>query len=128
MAEAAQGTFEVELVPAASELGGAVSRFELRKQYHGDLEATATGMMLSGGDPASGAAGYVAIEAVRGTLRGRTGGFLMMQLGAMQDTSHYLDYRVVPGTGEGELAGLTGTLALHIEADGTHRFALAFEW
>ncbi|MDA8297549.1 MAG: DUF3224 domain-containing protein [Actinomycetota bacterium] len=87
MTGVAHGTFEVEIAPSPNELDGAVSRFGWRKQFHGDLETTSTGIMLSGGDPASGTAGYVAFESMRETLKGRTGGFLRMQLGAIQEGS-----------------------------------------
>jgi hypothetical protein len=33
----------------------------------------------------------------------------------------------VPGSGEGELAGIAGKLDLTIEDDGTHRYALEYE-
>ncbi len=46
---------------------------EFSKTFHDDLEATGTGVMLSCGNPQAGAAGYVAIEAVRGRLGDRRG-------------------------------------------------------
>jgi catechol 2,3-dioxygenase-like lactoylglutathione lyase family enzyme len=122
----AKGTFDVELVPAAPELDGAVNRLELRKRFHGDLEGEGTGMMLGAGDPSGGSAGYVAIEMVRGALHGRLGGFAFVQLGVMHAGSQTLHYEVVPGSGSGELEGITGRLQLSIEADGTHRFELTY--
>ncbi len=44
----------------SAELDGAVTRFELFKTFHGDLQGTGTGVMLPGGDPKAGEAGYVA--------------------------------------------------------------------
>lgn len=127
MTDTASGTFDVELVPAPAELDGAVSRFELRKSFHGTFEGSGTGVMLSCGDPTSGSAGYVAVEVVRGDLHGRTGGFALMQLGMMRSGSQSLHYQVVPGSGDGQLAGITGSLQLSIESDGTHRFELAYD-
>ena len=37
------------------------------KTFEGDLEATSRGEMLSGGSPAEGSAGFVAIERVTGS-------------------------------------------------------------
>lgn len=127
MSAVASGTFVVEIVPATPELDGAINRFTLRKSFTGDLEGSGSGLMLSGGDPASGSAGYVAIEVVRGTLQGRSGQFALMQLGRMHGGDHELRYDIVPGSGTDELAGITGALALEIEADGTHHFTLTYD-
>ena len=71
-------------------------------------------------------AGYVALEVVDGTLHGRSGSFAFQQLGVMHDGGQELRYDVVPGSGTGDLAGLTGSLELTIEDDGTHRYALGY--
>jgi hypothetical protein len=123
----ATGSFDVELHPGPPELDGAVSRFDLTKTFHGDLEGVGAGLMLSCGDPQSGSAGYVAIETVRGRLHDREGGFALQQMGRMQDGSQTLHYEVVPGSGDGGLQQITGTLRLTIDADGTHRFELTYE-
>ncbi len=127
MTGTATGTFDVSLQPGEPELEGAVARFDLSKTFHGDIEATGTGVMLSAGDPQAGEAGYVAIETVDGRLAGRTGSFALVQLGSMHAGSQALAYEVVAGSGTGELAGITGTLHLDIDADGTHRYHLDYE-
>lgn len=127
MSTVASGTFVVEIVPATPELDGAINRFTLSKSFAGDLEGSGSGLMLSGGDPASGSAGYVAIEVVRGTLQGRSGQFALMQLGTMHGGDHELRYDIVPGSGTDELAGITGALALEIDAEGAHHFTLTYE-
>lgn len=121
------GTFDVRMQPGRPELEGAVNRFELTKTFRGDLEAVGAGMMLSCGDPQSGSAGYVAIETVRGRLGDREGGFALAQLGLMRAGSQTLHYEVVPGSGDGELQGITGRFDLTIGDDGTHRFELSYE-
>jgi hypothetical protein len=123
----ASGSFEVQLTPGPSELDGAVGRFELAKTFHGDLEGRGAGVMLSGGDPASGAAGYVAIETVSGRLGERGGSFALQQFGTLRDGAQTLHYEVVPGSGQGELEGISGTFRLTIEPDGTHRYELEYE-
>ena len=127
MASTAKGTFDVRLQPGAAELDGAVGRFELSKTFHGDMQATGTGVMLSAGDPGTGAAGYVAIETVRGRLGEREGGFALQQFGSMHDGAQTLHYEVVPGSGSGQLTGITGTLNLDIDGDGTHRYELHYD-
>jgi hypothetical protein len=83
--------------------------------------------MLSAGDPRAGAAGYVAIETVRGRLREREGGFALQQFGSMYDGAQILHYEVVPGSGSGQLTGITGTQQLDIDADGTHHYQLRYD-
>lgn len=122
----AVGTFDVALAPAPAELEGAVTRSELRKSFHGELQGESEGIMLSAGDPSAGSAGYVAMEVVHCLLHGRRGSFAFVQLGLMQTGSHTLHYEIVPGSGGADLEGITGSLELAIEADGTHRFELTY--
>jgi hypothetical protein len=123
----ANGTFDVTVTPGDPECEGAVARSELSKTFYGDLAGYGRGVMLFGGDPESGSAGYVAIEAVTGTLGGHGGSFLMQQFATMHNGSRALHYEVVPGSGTGALKGITGVLALTIEPGGTHRYALDYE-
>src|ERR1700675_2372717 len=71
----ASGTFEVKLTPQAAEDGDAgLGRMSIDKQFHGDLEGTSKGFMLSSaGTIVKGSGGYVAMEKVTGKLQGRTG-------------------------------------------------------
>jgi hypothetical protein len=127
MTSTAKGTFDVTVRPGAAELEGTVGRFELAKTFHGDIQATGTGVMLSAGDPGAGAAGYVAIETVRGRLGEQEGSFALQQFGSLHDGSQTLHYEVVPGSGSGQLTGITGTLHLDIDGDGTHRYELHYD-
>ena len=63
----AAGSFDVKTSPLPPEDatgGAAIGRFVLDKQFHGDLEAVSKGQMLGAGNPATGTAGYVAMEHV----------------------------------------------------------------
>ena len=75
------------------------------KEFHGDLEATTKGEMLSAMTEVKGSAGYVAIEHVTGTLNGRTGGFMLQHSGTMNRGTPQLSVSVVPDSGTGQLAG-----------------------
>ena len=120
--EHARGTFEVQIEPAE----GDVSTFSLTKQWRGDLEGTGRGTMLSAGDPATGSAGYVALEIVEGTLGERGGTLAFVQLGLMRPDGAEQTYVVVPGSGTGELTGIEGTLTLD-RSGGEHVYDLAYE-
>jgi hypothetical protein len=123
----AAGTFQVDMAPGASELDGDVARWTFTKVFRGDLEGAGSGVMLSAGDPRTGSAGYVAMETVRGRLADREGGFALQQLGLVHDGAQTLHYEVVPGSGHGGLAGISGSLHLDVDEDGTHRYELAYE-
>lgn len=118
MTQTARGSFDVKVTPVATteHTGGTkLGRFTLDKVYHGDLEATASGEMLTAGTAVAGSAGYVAIERVEGTLGGRKGSFVLQHSGSMAHGSQSLAISVVPDSGTAELAGLAGTLAIEIE-------------
>jgi hypothetical protein len=120
----ARGTFEVTVTPQPPDDSG-IGRFELAKAWSGDLTGDGHGLMLSAGDPAQGSSGYVALEVVDGSLDGRPGSLAFQQLGAMSNGDQELLYLVVPGSGTGELAGITGTLALTIDERG-HSYELIY--
>lgn len=122
----ARGTFEIDMAPAAPELDGAVSRLNFTKKFSGDLEGFGAGLMLSGGDPQKGVAGYVAIETVTGRLGDRDGAFALEQLGLMQEGAYTLHYEVVPGSGSGGLEDIRGTFHLTVGEDGTHSYVLEY--
>jgi hypothetical protein len=123
----ATGTFEVKVAPqSAGVAGDAVGRFAIDKQLHGDLAGTSKGEMLSAGSPAKGSAGYVAIECVSGTLAGREGTFALQHMATMDRGTNRLSIHVVPGSGTGGLAGLSGTFAIII-ADGKHSYEFDYE-
>src|SRR5437879_437052 len=74
----ATGPFDVNLTPHTdSNSDSAIARMTIDKQFHGDLEATSVGQMLSAMGSVKGSAGYVAIEKVTGTLQGRKGSFVL---------------------------------------------------
>lgn len=124
----ASGTFEVKLTPLSSreaEGGIALGRSAIEKRFHGDLQGTGEGEMLTTLTPVSGSAAYVAIERVAGTVHGRTGSFVLQHRGVMTRGEQDLAITVVPDSGTGELAGIVGTMTIAI-AEGTHSYELEY--
>jgi len=120
----AEGTFDVKTTPLPTDDATSttsIGRFGLDKQFHGDLEAASKGEMLGAGNPATGAAGYVAIEQITGSLHGRSGSFALQHMGTMQGGSFELKVSVVPGSGTGDLVGIAGTMEIIIAA-GKHSY------
>jgi hypothetical protein len=118
------GSFDVKLT-AQQTADPAVGRMMIDNEYHGDLEATAKGEMLSAMTEVKGSAGYVAIEHVTGTLNGRTGGFMLQHSGTMNRGTPQLSVSVVPDSGTGQLAGLTGKMDIIINA-GKHSYEFEY--
>ena len=120
----AHGTFEVSIDVAEHDQPG-IGLMTLTKTWHGDLSGQGVGTMLSAGDPASGRAGYVALEIVEGELAGRRGGFAFQQFGTMRAPDQELRYEIVPGSGTGDLTEIGGTLSLDV-VGGEHRYTLTY--
>jgi Protein of unknown function (DUF3224) len=120
----ARGTFEVKMAPLPADDAGAdasIGRMSIDKQFHGDLEGTSKGQMLSAMSNVKGSAGYVAMEKVSGMLKGRSGGFVLQHSGTMNRGVPQLIVSVVPDSGTDQLTGITGALEIIIEG-GTHSY------
>lgn len=127
MTNRASGSFEVKLIPQASDSAGDASlgRMSIDKQFHGDLEATSKGQMLSAMTAVKGSAGYVAIEKVSGTLQGRSGAFVLQHNGTMTRGAPQLSITVVPDSGTDRLAGLAGKMTINI-VEGKHFYEFEY--
>jgi hypothetical protein len=119
----ATGTFEVKLAPQAADFpqDPTLGRMILEKQIHGDLEATSKGEMLTGGTDVKGSGVYVAVERITGKLAGRHGSFLLHHTGIMTRGEPHLEINVVPDSGSGELAGISGKMNIII-TEGKHSY------
>lgn len=124
MTTRATGPFEVRMAPLPTD-AAPVGRMSLDKTYRGDLEATANGEFLSAITAVEGSAGYVAIETVTGTLHGRSGTFMLQHSGTMDRGAPSLTITIVPDSGTGALAGITGTMRIVMEG-GAHGYELDY--
>ena len=125
----ASGPFDVKLAPLPAyntDAGANLARMSIDKQFRGDLEATSRGEMLSAMGGVKGSAGYVAVERVTGTLHGRSGSFTLQHNATMTRGAPYLNIVVVPDSGSGELAGLTGSMKIVIADGGKHAYELDY--
>jgi hypothetical protein len=117
----ATGEFEVKIVPQTDMEVPMLGRLTINKTFQGDLEATSRGQMLSAGTAVANSAGYVAIERVEGSLKGKKGSFILQHSGTMNRGMPSLLVTVVPDSGTEELAGISGALDIII-ADGKHSY------
>ena len=128
MTQHASGPFDVKISPQPltdTTADPKLSRMSIDKQFHGDLEATSKGEMLSAMTDTKGSAGYVAIERVTGTLGGHTGSFVLQHTATMNRGTPQLSITVVPDSRTGQLTGLTGTMNVIIK-DGKHTYVFDY--
>ncbi len=125
----AKGAFEVTrtAMPAGNLQADKVAgRWLLDKRFHGELSATSLGQMLAIGTEANGSGVYVAVERVSGTLAGREGSFVLHHVGNASKTGQTLALAVAANSGTGGLQGLTGTMDIIIEPDGSHFYSFDY--
>lgn len=126
MSHHVSGLFEVKIIPLETynRDDKSLGHFSIDKQFHGSLLATSKGEMLSAGSPSKDG-GYVAIEKVTGKLDGRSGSFVLQHNATMENGKPSLNIIVVPGSGTGELSGITGKMDIAIEA-GKHSYVFDY--
>ena len=126
MSEHATGSFEVKVVQQKPDTQIAraanLGRLTIDKRYHGELEGTGKGEMLAAQTDTKDSAGYVALERVSGTLKGRSGSFVLQHNGTRDRGKAATAVLVVPDSGTGELRGLSGRMNIIVAPDGAHSY------
>ena len=89
------------------ENGPKLTRAHVRRSFHGDLSGTGNLMYVM--THLDTGASFTGFEKVVGSLGGRTGSFVLRHTGSYDGGKATAEYEVVPGSGTGELAGLSGT-------------------
>jgi hypothetical protein len=84
-----------------------LSRASVIKTYTGDLsgEGQVEYLMMYRAD---GSAAFVGIERVVGRIGGKSGTFVLQRIGTFENGQARESYSVIPGSGTGDLLGLTG--------------------
>jgi hypothetical protein len=123
------GFVPTELVPdppVATGLGVGVAH--IRKTFEGGVVGHSSTLFTSAFDQATGVGTYVAMESFEGSLDGRQGAFNFAHSATTHGTDRSAEYFViVPTSGTGELAGISGGGGLSIDEDGTHRIWFEYE-
>ena len=96
----------------------------IEKQYHGELEGSGKGEMLTAATNTKGSRVYVAVERFTGTLNGRRGSFSLHHTGVMTRGTPNLTITIVPDSGAGQLEGIAGKMSITIAVDGKHSYDL----
>ena len=123
MTDRASGPFDVKITPQDDKSEDPLlARMTLDKQYHGDLQGTGQGQMLTAGTEVKGSGAYVAIEKFTGTLHGKTGSFVLQHSGTMTQNTPQLIIDVVPDSGTGDLKSIAGKMTITIAEGGKHSY------
>jgi hypothetical protein len=122
----AEGTFSVAsfvsttLTPPPLDIavGAPVGVTLMEKVYEGEVDGHSATIFTSAFDMGTGVGTYVAMESFEGRLGGRSGGFAFVHSATTRGTDRTDElFVVVPGTGVGELAGITGSGGLDSATD-----------
>ena len=128
----ATGTFDVKVAPAdMTDAGkaGDLGRMSIDKVWTGDVQGTSKGEMLTGITQETGSMAYVAVERVTAKVGRRSGTFVFVHRATMlraDPKAAVLDITVVPQSGTGELAGLSGSLLID-QSSGVHKYDFTYE-
>ncbi|MFF4401101.1 DUF3224 domain-containing protein [Streptomyces sp. NPDC001480] len=125
----ATGTFTVnafvptELQPEpAVPTGLPVGVATMEKRFEGEVTGRSATLFTAAFDQATGVGTYVAMESFEGSLHGREGAFNFVHSATTSGSDRTAEFfTVVPSSGTGELAGISGAGGIAIGADGTHR-------
>ena len=98
----------------------------VRKEFSGDMVGTSEAQMIAAYTGTPGSAGYVAIEHFTGSVDGKSGSFVLQHSGVMNKGDAQLTVTIVPDSGAGEMAGISGTLEIDND-EGQHSYVLDYE-
>ncbi|KIA63500.1 DUF3224 domain-containing protein [Nocardia vulneris] len=100
----------------------------LEKSFAGEVTGRSATLFTAAFDQATGVGTYVAMESFEGALHGVPGSFNFAHCATTSGTDRSAEFfTIVPTSGTGGLAGITGTGGLAVDADGTHRIWFDYE-
>jgi Protein of unknown function (DUF3224) len=104
--------------------GGELSRVHISRRFSGDLEGSSTAEILIA--KAEGGGGYVGHDRISGTLGGKSGSFVFQHGGILSPEGVSNTGTIVPGTGTGELEGISGEGTMLADEEGNHTLTLEY--
>jgi hypothetical protein len=105
--------------------GTELQRAHITRTFSGDLEGTSTAEILIA--RSEGGGGYTGQDLVTGSLAGKSGSFVIQHGGIMGPEGISNTGTIVPGSGTGELEGITGEGTLLADEEGNHTLTLEYE-
>jgi hypothetical protein len=132
----AEGTFTVASFlpasltppPAAIEVRLPVGIAVMEKVYEGEVSGRSATVFTSAFDMGTGVGTYVALETFEGRLGERSGGFVYVHSATTTGSARSNEmFLIVPSSGVGELAGISGAGGMDMDPDNTHRIWFDYE-
>jgi hypothetical protein len=105
--------------------GVELTRVHISRTFTGDLEGESMAELMIA--KSEGGGGYVGHDRIAGTLGGMTGTFVFQHTGIMGPDGITNTGTVVPGSGTGELEGITGEGTMLADDAGNHTLTLTYE-
>jgi hypothetical protein len=103
-----------------------LTQASVSKSFTGDIEGESQVeyLMMYRTD---GTATFVGLERISGKIGGKAGSFVLQRTGVFEGGQAKETYSVIPGSGTGQLAGLTGEGTSSVGHGGEHPFSLSYE-
>jgi hypothetical protein len=98
-------------------VGGTLTHARWSKTFSGELTGTSVVEMILLGTAGSGPAVYVGMERFDCDLAGRVGSFLLVHSATMLGQTHEGSWKIAPGSGTDDLAGISGYGVITAEHD-----------
>ncbi|MFJ6048651.1 DUF3224 domain-containing protein [Streptomyces sp. NPDC092307] len=125
----ATGTFTIkafvptELKPEpAVPTGLPVGVATMEKSFEGEIVGRSATLFTAAFDQGTGVGTYVAMESFEGSLHGLEGAFNFVHSATTSGSDRTAEFfTIVPSSGIGALAGISGAGGMAVDADGTHR-------
>lgn len=119
---------EITPPPADVQTARPVSLAILTKEFDGQITGSSVTLFTAAFDQAIGAGTYVAMESFEGTVNGLTGTLNFAHSATTTGSDRVAEFfTIVPGSGTGELEGITGGGGLRVTADGAHEIWFDYE-
>ena len=100
----------------------------MEKVYEGEVSGRSATIFTSAFDMGTSVGTYVALETFEGRLGERSGGFAYVHSATTTGSDRRNElFVIVPSSGVGELAGISGGGGMTVDADDTHRVWFDFD-
>lgn len=100
----------------------------MEKLFEGEIAGRAATLFTAAFDQSAGAGTYFAMESFEGMVNGRAGALNFVHSASTSGADRADEYfLIVPGSGTGDLAGITGTGGISVDGDGTHHIWFEYE-
>jgi hypothetical protein len=111
--------------PYSNQGGVALARGVFRKRFSGILVGASEAQVLQVLTPVDGTSAYVGVEWFKGALGAREGAVALIHSTVVSGGAQSQRIDIVPDSGTGGLAGLTGSMAI-TDAPDSHTYTLAY--